>query len=92
MTLEEFKNLKVGDNFYYLGILTNNTKPQKVQKILQREKIIHTDITSYYRYDFDKIYLNEKEFKIAYIKRILFFHGNVDKYTKFIKENVEHFI
>ena len=92
MTLEEFKNLKVGDNFYYLGILTNNTKPQKVQKVLQREKIIFTNITSYYIYDFDKIYLNEKEFKIAYIKRILFFYGNVDKYTKFIKENVEHFI
>ena len=91
MTLEEFKNLKVGDKFYYLGILTNNTKPQKVQKILQREKIIFTNITSYYIYDFDKIYLNEKEFKIAF-KRILISHGNVDKYTKFIKENVEHFI
>ena len=57
MTLEEFKNLKVGDKFYYLGIFANNTKPQKVQKILQREKIIFTNITSYYIYDFDKIYL-----------------------------------
>ena len=112
MTTEEFDNLKIGDNvwiwFNEFDELIKTVVLEEGSGVVRLKTEYNEnngyDIYTYFKVNYDKCFLTEKEAKVFYItskrkilNNILYETNNEiknleEEYSDFIKENIEEFI
>jgi hypothetical protein len=96
MTVEEFENLKPGDEIFVysymnkqvISVIVTNLNYSDISNVI----IVETNYNDYYLGGRHRLHFSEKECKIQHIKLLMRNKTDISEHKEFIEQNVEYFI